>query len=505
MGQISFVAGVVSVTLAAVLGLSACGSGDSSSGSGAESVESTEVQLKTAPASGVTCIAVTGTYGNGTPTVKKYLTVAANASTSALTLGQLPLGSVRFTANAYGLACTDATVTGGTAQANWIADPVQLNLQAGVVSTLQMNFHKLNAVAASANFIDNIKSVTAGGFSTFVITTDGTLKYWGLVDGAFGTNPAVALTTTNFPISGPITAVSSSRNASACALKADGTVWCWGINSNGQLGNGTNVDSVNTPVKVTGLANISSVGVGRFHACAASEKLGKVWCWGYNGYGQLGNSTTASSSLPVEVSYMGYNVRPRKLAITDYSSCVLQDSGQTYCWGNNDYGQLGIGQTASYDFPVQVGIDRNIKDIAAGGIHVCYVKTNNSLWCWGGNYVGQIGNGTTTAASTPVLVLNNTATVTAGAQHTCALQNDGSVYCWGFNGDGELGNGASTNALSPTPVPNLFGALSISSTNNHNCAWLGDLNVACWGANDYGQLGTGDYVNAYTPIYVPLQ
>jgi len=368
-----------------------------------------------------------------------------------------------------------------------------------------------------------------------------------------GAQPASAAdpTTTTLPAP-PIPVKVSAGGKSSCALMSDGTVRCWGRNTEGELGDGTTVTK-STAGTVKNLSGISQLAVGGSYACALST-TGRVFCWGDNSVGQIGDGTGTRRLTPVEVTSPGTIVKG--VAVGNGTTCAWTTGDRLFCWGNNFRGQLGLGDTSNRRVPtlvktpaypivavgtgattcVQFDGPSGIKDyqctganyigqfgdgtttststltpvaetsnsprvIAVGGAHLCRFYAPDSLIrCTGGNWFGELGNGTTTPSTTMVTAGGTYNTVTAGERsHTCAFDTLRTEYrCWGLNDTGKLGNGTTTNAALPTPVWNLSvaaQAASISAGEFHTCA-IGDTannvrRVYCWGDNASGQLGNG--------------
>ena len=199
------------------------------------------------------------------------------------------------------------------------------------------------------------------------------------------------------------------------------------------------------------------------HTCALTTE-GKAYCWGMNLYGQLGNNSTTNSSTPVAVQ-MPAGVSFQSIAAGYFHTCALTTEGKAYCWGVNGYGQLGNNSTADSRIPVAVQMPAGVsfQSIATGSFHTCALTTTGQAYCWGWNRYGQLGNNSTTNSSTPVAVQMPAGvsfqSIAAGYYHTCALTNEGKAYCWGKGDVGQLGNNSTTS--SPIPV-----AASVKTMNN---------------------------------------
>lgn len=286
-------------------------------------------------------------------------------------------------------------------------------------------------------------------------------------------------------------------DTSNCVLVAGpirtGGVACLGANDSGQLGDGTGVDST-APVAPTGLsANVASVAAGAAHACAVTF-AGAVSCWGDNASGQLGDGTTVGRAAPVAVSGLGSGAVA--VAAGQAHACALLGDGTVRCWGADDLGQLGNGDTTASATPVAVtGLADRAVAVAAGRSHACAVLRGGVVQCWGRNDAGQLGNGTPApSVLAPVTVTGLTlpaVQIAAGDAHTCALLLDATVQCWGDASRGQIGDGATGQRLQPTAVPGPVSIIGIAAGHAHTCAVNASGAMACWGANDHGQLGDG--------------
>jgi alpha-tubulin suppressor-like RCC1 family protein len=293
-----------------------------------------------------------------------------------------------------------------------------------------------------------------------------------------------------------------------CARKNDGTLWCWGYNSNGQLGDGTkggescnlNQFCQSLPIQVVQLSNKSAgVSLSSIHVCAF-ENTGWLWCWGYNMDGQLGLGYKNASVLsPALVGATGSNVI--EVAAGSNHTCARKTDGTVWCWGYGHNGELGDGHSNLQDpIPTQVvNLDTNAVQISAGGSHSCAVKNDGTAWCWGRNAYGEIGDGTDINRGVPTQITslgNSVSEISAGFYHTCARKTDGTVWCWGWNVSGQLGDGTTTNKNLPVQVTLLGSdAAQLSLGGNYeygqSCALKTNGTVWCWGNNIYGQLGNG--------------
>jgi cysteine-rich repeat protein len=300
----------------------------------------------------------------------------------------------------------------------------------------------------------------------------------------------------------------SAHNARhSCAVKADGTVWCWGRNANGQCGIGNTTTPQKLPVQVTGITNAVAVTTGQDFSCAVLAD-GTAKCWGYNGYGQLGNGNTTQQTTPVAVQDLGVGIAGVDGGLSAHGgqhTCSIKAAdGSVWCWGYNGYGQLGDNTTTARELPVRVTLPAAAVSVDTGYQHTCAALANGTAWCWGRGDYGRLGNGATADAHVPVQVsgLTTAAAVTCGELHSCARLTDGTARCWGEGANGRLGNGTTTDSTTPVTVTGLAGVAQIEAGQNFNCARLTDGTLRCWGYGGYGRLGNGATADALTPVTV---
>jgi alpha-tubulin suppressor-like RCC1 family protein len=342
----------------------------------------------------------------------------------------------------------------------------------------------------SGNYTDGPKTV---GDYTYIMSCTN-------VSGSASNSVLVSIVN---PILIPVIPVSAG-NYYTCALTQVGGVKCWGRNYFGGLGDGTTIDR-HTPVDVVGLATeVSAISTGTWHTCALTT-AGGIKCWGWNGFGVLGDGTGTNSPIPVNVVGLESGV---KAISTGYShTCALTQAGGVKCWGDNRWGQLGDGTTSGKFKPTDViGLATGVSVISAGDLHTCALMQAGGVKCWGDNGHGQLGDGTTTERLSPVDVIglsSGVSSISGGELHTCALTQAGGVKCWGWNGYGQLGDGATTDLLTPVDVVGLVtGVSAISAGYGHTCVLMQAGGAKCWGKNLEGQLGDGTNIDSPIPVNV---
>ena len=352
----------------------------------------------------------------------------------------------------------------------------------------------------------------AGSGATCGLITSGAAYCWG--DQGFGqlgngsTTPGHQLTPA-LVLGGLSFASLTAGGDHTCGLAADGKAYCWGSSDNGQRGDGT-TDRRGTPVAVAGPAGgaaltFSSLSAGTFHTCGVVAD-GTAYCWGDNSYGELGDGTTTQRLVPTPVAG---GQRFAAVSAGSFYTCGLTGAGKAYCWGSNVNYQLGDGSATNHASPSPVSGDLTFASIDAGpAATTCAVTTAGAGYCWGGNFHGPVGDGTTTDRSTPTAVTGGLTftDIAAGWAFACGTTTGALLYCWGDNDRGELGDGTLTDHASPAAVLGPAGGaalgFAIVGVFTHTCGVTSSGAAYCWGDNEAGELGDGSTTDRTTPMPV---
>ncbi|MFD1370493.1 RCC1 domain-containing protein [Actinoplanes sichuanensis] len=381
----------------------------------------------------------------------------------------------------------------------------------------------LRALVSSSRSITVINpvqmtQVVVGGLHTCGRGNDTNTYCWGgNADGQLG-NGGTANQTAPIPVNAPAGATFTRLAAGrghTCALGSDTNTYCWGSGSDGQLGNGaTAKQTAPAPVHAPAGVTFTQLAAGEYHTCALGSDE-QTYCWGSNTNFQLGNGGTARQTSPGSV-HVPDGVTFTQLAAGAYHTCALADDTETYCWGSNTNSQLGNGDATDQATPVPVHAPAGVTltQLAAGDRHTCALGSNTETYCWGWGISGQLGNGTTGQSTNhpipePVIVPAGVifTQLAAGRSHTCALGSDSQTYCWGWGSYGQLGGGA-TGQLSSQSVPALVNApagvtfTQLAAGEYHTCALGSNARTYCWGLGADGQLGYGSTAGQLSPIAV---
>lgn len=313
-----------------------------------------------------------------------------------------------------------------------------------------------------------------------------------------------ALTVTTAAHATTVSHISAGANHSV-AIDSDGKLWAWGANTLGQLGNGTTTNN-RVPLLIgEGFAQVSA---GADHTLAIKND-GSLWAWGNNAYGQLGNGTFTSSNVPVLIG-----TDFQQAAAAKYFSVALKTDGSLWTWGNNEVGSLGNGTRATCTGantttcppetlsgarqPTQIGTGYSTISTSSSASHALALKPDGSLWAWGLGESGQIGNGSSLNTLGPTQVGSGFATINAGGSSSFAIKTDGTLWAWGSNSSSQLGTGPRSSELLPVLVGSGYSQVSAGGL-THTLALKTDGSLWAWGQNNYGQLGDGTTVLRPTP------
>ena len=327
------------------------------------------------------------------------------------------------------------------------------------------------AVTSLTSGSQRVSDLSTGLSHACAIISDGTLKCWGYnANGRLGVGSAYAVlnssatpVSVNLGASAGVTARQLALGAShSCALLTDGTAKCWGYNGYGQLGDGTLVDKT-SPTTVAGISNATAIWAGNDYTCAKIGSSSTFKCWGKNNYGQLGNSNNTNTSAPALVSNLSTTAGTSNTGYFAGHNCATNSLGAALCWGYNSSGQLGTNNTTNSNTPANViGLSSGVNLLTGGVAHSCALLNNGALKCWGSSTYGQLGNGLSSSSSsspwsyTPVAVGggldSGVASVVSGDYHTCATLTNNALRCWGSNSNGQLGNSTTTNSSYPVLV-----------------------------------------------------
>jgi alpha-tubulin suppressor-like RCC1 family protein len=344
------------------------------------------------------------------------------------------------------------------------------------------------------------QSFAEGSGNSLAIKGDGTLWAWGAnFYGEVGNGTTTTqLTPIQIGTANNWKMVSSGGNHSM-AIKTDGTLWTWGYNGNGQLGNGT-ITNTNVPTQIGVATNWNFVNLGNAHSIAIKTD-GTLWTWGLNSNGQLGNSTTTDVYTPTQI---GVATNWQSAAGGENATMAIQSNGTLWGCGANSFGQLGDGTSTQRTALVQIGAATIWSAIALGQAHTLAIKTNGTLWTWGINFEGQLGDGTNTAKSAPVQVgiATNWKAVGAAYRHSVATKTDGTFWAWGYNANYQLGNGTTTNTNVPTQVGTATNWASPDAGSFTSSALKTDGTIWGCGYNNSGQIGDGTNVTKTTVVIV---
>jgi alpha-tubulin suppressor-like RCC1 family protein len=362
-------------------------------------------------------------------------------------------------------------------------------------------------------------AVVCGVSFTCAILYDGTVRCWGdnhRMQLGTGSASSTSLPVEVTGLPKPATALALGEGF-ACASLDDGSVWCWGDDLVGEVGNGmfssTSGPVGYAPAKVKSLGSpVTAIAAGVFHVCAVVSKA-TVWCWGNNGNAELGSGMATTSApgginLPVQAKVDSGTI-VAVAAGAEQSYALFSNDTLIQSWGGSESGQLGNGSTAVTTAIQDVGPGLAAVSVTSGtyAYFACAIGTDGAVYCWGDGSDGALGSSSPVAnQSNPVKIGGLPATanqISASRETVCAILRNGTLYCWGGNEDGEAGRASPSNFPTPMQVTGFTGTpVSVAVGYTHTCALMNNGAVWCWGADDAGQLGDGRIVSSPTPIQV---
>jgi alpha-tubulin suppressor-like RCC1 family protein len=324
-----------------------------------------------------------------------------------------------------------------------------------------------------------------------------------------GPTPAPTPTTTPPPELNPDTI--SAGGSHTCGIDAAGKAWCWGSDQFGQIGDGNDGQADEyAPAAVASSLTFRAITAGASHTCGI-DATGKAWCWGSDQFGQIGDGDDgqADEYAPVPVSP---DLTMRALSAGEGHTCGIDTTGKAWCWGSDQFGQIGDGNDgqANHYAPAAVASSLTFTLITAGSAQTCALDGPGHAMCWGNDLNGQVGDGNDGQASeyAPVPVAEGRIYVqlTAGGFHTCGLDASGRAWCWGVDNNGQLGDGpdGETDEYAPVAVASTVGFSHMTAGSYHTCGIDASAKAWCWGFDHFGGVGDGNDTQAteYTPVPV---
>ena len=344
----------------------------------------------------------------------------------------------------------------------------------------------------------NWQAVAAGSFHSIALKTDGTLWAWGLNgNGQLGDDsqtqritPVQIGTATDW-----LAIVAGGHHT--LALKSNGTLWAWGEHTDGQLGDGSNTDRW-TPTQIGSATNWTSISAGTDHSLALQSD-GTLWSWGLNTGGQLGDGSSTSRNSPMQ---LGSDSDWRTVAAGEKHSIALKTGGSLWAWGLNASGQLGDGSFLPSSSPLQIGTATDWQAISAASVHTSALRSDGSVWAWGSDYYAQLASRSQPVSLDAALGNQTVIAVAAGFLHSAVVKSDGSLWSWGDNRAGQLGDGSTTSRTSPVQVGTATNWLSVAAGSYYTLAIKSNGTLWAWGDNSSGALGDGSKINRSSPVQI---
>ena len=398
-------------------------------------VTTVTVALTTVP-TGVQCVRLVAAPTSGSATTKTF-TVAAGSSSASLPIGPFTPGNYTLSGDAFNVACT-----GISGVAPWTADSVPVTVRTGQAATVTMTFRKENPVTVNVNFVNNVLGLSMSFMNGFVVTDSGILQT-GVIPGA-GLVHAGQLRGLRLELVRQRRRVRHAASNSVCAIRVDGTIWCWGSNPYGETGPGIALGgSSSTPVQLTALGGAAQIAAGANHFCAVRRTSFGAGA----ATNRAGSATTPPPAAPIRWSRTSC---PCGLFLGFSSSYAVSTSGTLFAWGSNASGQLGDGTFVNRLIATSMLESVGVISVAGGGNHACDQRADRASALQGQNFSGQLGNGTTSASSaTPVVVSGLTAMLVASYSSNCAPDHFGPDAVLGLEPLQAVGDSTAVDRTTP--------------------------------------------------------
>jgi alpha-tubulin suppressor-like RCC1 family protein len=443
------------------------------------------------PQGGATAISIHVTKTGGlTSTVSYNVTGAPAGPTTAIVATSADSAILTITASTV-LAPTNYTIV---VNATSVGAPSQ---QASIV--VSVGPHPVSTPTIA---------FVATGAHTCALSTSGAAYCWGYnANGELGSGDTSLVTRSPVAVAGGLAFQSlsiSKVEGATCGLTSSGAAYCWGTNTQGQLGDGTTTRR-RVPTAVVGGLSFQSLAMGSSHTCGI-EMSGTAYCWGTSPNGAFGDGSVGTHVSP---SVAAPGIIFESIVAGNDFTCGVTPNGAAYCWGLGPFGQLGNGSVTSSTVPVAVSGGLTFRGLVAGGSTVCGLANTGKAYCWGDSFFGTVGDGTsaTTGSATrhvlPTAVAGDLTfqSISAGYQTMCGVTEVGAGYCWGYN-FGAVGDGTSDHRSTPVAVAGGLTFRSIASGTGHSCGVTSTAAVYCWGDNSNGELGDGTTTTRTAPRLV---
>jgi alpha-tubulin suppressor-like RCC1 family protein len=441
-----------------------------------------------------------GSSGSSGPATLKAITVSPSEPTVAMGTTQ------QYTATGE---YSDGSTKALTTEVTWSSSGTVSTIVAssGLATGRAVGSDTITATAGSVRGSAKLivkapySAISAGAEHSMALRADGSLWAWGgNLFGQLGDGSLADKLEPTLVGSAKTWSALASGEFHSLALRADGSLWSWGYNLNGQLGDGTPGINKSIPTQVGTLTTWAAVAAGKAHSVSI-RKDGTLWAWGRNFSGQLGDGTESDRTTPVQIKTTAATETKWSVVAAGSTHTVARDTdGNLWAWGQNQAGQLGFGSSASIGrSPTRIEGGPWVA-VAAGQLHTLAIRADGALFSWGSNDRGQLGEpGVQRSVPTRVGNETNWSVIVAGDLHSLAIKTDGTLWAWGANSEGQLGDGTLIDRQLPIRISDARDWVRISAGSGHTLGLRADGTLWSWGKNASGQLGIGSLNRATVP------